>query len=195
MCLFSGKLSSIFILTVLFTTLLPPAVRSDPNFLQLPSDQQENGLCPLNPGQSTCPVKCFRPDPVCGVDGVTYWCGCAEAHCAGTRVKKFGYCEVGNGGSGPAGQALLLVHIIWLILLGFRHVDLLREVSVLVRSTGLSSRSSIYEERVRSRSVVFRLAMSSDPFLEEMFTTHQLEKALLCLHQFDLNPFSGPCPD
>ncbi|KAK4403725.1 hypothetical protein Sango_0741100 [Sesamum angolense] len=171
MCLFSGKLSSIFILTVLFTTLLPPAVRSDPNFLQLPSDQQENGLCPLNPGQSTCPVKCFRPDPVCGVDGVTYWCGCAEAHCAGTRVKKFGYCEVGNGGSGPAGQALLLVHIIWLILLGgiLTNLDSFMETRMelmflyIDRELGLSGRSLkvfFYEDRVRSRSVVFRLAMS-----------------------------------
>ncbi|KAL8519655.1 hypothetical protein ACS0TY_010552 [Phlomoides rotata] len=118
MQLFSSKPSLFFILTVLFTTLLPPTVRSDPNFLELPSDQQENSLCPLNSKPDTCPVKCFRPDPVCGVDGVTYWCGCAEAHCAGARVKKLGFCEVGNGGSGPAGQAFLLVHIIWLILLG-----------------------------------------------------------------------------
>lgn len=118
MQLFSSKPSSVFILIVLLTTLLPPTVRSDHNVLKLPSDQQENDLCSLDSESNTCPVKCFRPDPVCGVDGVTYWCGCADAHCAGTRVKKFGYCEVGNGGSGPAGQALLLVHIIWLILLG-----------------------------------------------------------------------------
>nr|GMD71473.1 Serine-type endopeptidase inhibitor [Ipomoea batatas] len=24
---------------------------------------------------------CMQLDPVCGVDGVTYWCGCADAHC------------------------------------------------------------------------------------------------------------------
>ncbi|EPS67016.1 hypothetical protein M569_07762, partial [Genlisea aurea] len=66
-----------------------------------------------------CPVKCFRTDPVCGEDGVTYWCGCADARCSGARVKKLGFCDGGNGGgSGTAGQALLLVHIIWLILLG-----------------------------------------------------------------------------
>ncbi|XP_057793114.1 uncharacterized protein LOC131010049 [Salvia miltiorrhiza] len=118
MRLFTGKPPSIFILAVFLTALLLPAARSDPNLLKLPSDQPENDLCPLNSEPYMCPVKCFRPDPVCGVDGVTYWCGCAEAHCAGARVKKFGYCEVGNGGSGPAGQALLLVHIIWLILLG-----------------------------------------------------------------------------
>eukprot|EP00252_Welwitschia_mirabilis_P017250 TRINITY_DN38239_c0_g1_i2.p1 TRINITY_DN38239_c0_g1~~TRINITY_DN38239_c0_g1_i2.p1 ORF type:complete len:137 (+),score=3.83 TRINITY_DN38239_c0_g1_i2:156-566(+) len=69
---------------------------------------------------SSCPVNCFRPDPVCGVNGVTYWCGCADAHCAGVRVAKTGFCEIGNGGNGPlSGQALLLVHIVWLILAGF----------------------------------------------------------------------------
>jgi hypothetical protein len=44
-----------------------------------------------------CPVRCFRPDPVCGADGVTYWCGCPEATCAGARVARRGYCEVGSG--------------------------------------------------------------------------------------------------
>ncbi|AQK99832.1 hypothetical protein Zm00014a_024289 [Zea mays] len=67
-----------------------------------------------------CPVRCFRPDPVCGADGVTYWCGCPEATCAGARVARRGYCEVGAGsGSAPvSGQALLLVHIVWLFVLG-----------------------------------------------------------------------------
>lgn len=118
MHLFSGKPPSFLIFTVLFATLFLPTVRSDHGLLKLSSDRQENEVCPLNLEPDMCPVKCFRPDPVCGVDGVTYWCGCAEAHCAGARVEKFGFCEVGNGGSGPAGQALLLVHIIWLILLG-----------------------------------------------------------------------------
>ncbi|RDX58465.1 hypothetical protein CR513_62219, partial [Mucuna pruriens] len=69
---------------------------------------------------SWCPVQCFRADPVCGVDGVTYWCGCSEAACAGAQVAKLGFCEVGSGGSVPlSGQALLLVHIVWLIVLGF----------------------------------------------------------------------------
>ncbi|KAK7321319.1 hypothetical protein VNO77_31840 [Canavalia gladiata] len=69
---------------------------------------------------SSCPAKCFRADPVCGADGVTYWCGCPEAACAGVEVAKLGFCEVGNGGSAPLpGQALLLVHIVWLIVLGF----------------------------------------------------------------------------
>nr|GEY51389.1 hypothetical protein CTI12_AA179160 [Tanacetum cinerariifolium] len=64
----------------------------------------------------SCPVKCFRASPVCGVDNVTYWCGCSEAICAGVDVAKAGFCETGNGGSGAA---LLLVHIVWLVLLGF----------------------------------------------------------------------------
>ncbi|KAJ1686732.1 hypothetical protein LUZ63_018122 [Rhynchospora breviuscula] len=69
---------------------------------------------------SSCPVSCFRPDPVCGINGVTYWCGCAEAACAGVVVAKKGFCEVTDGGPGPvSGQALLLVHIVWLFVLGF----------------------------------------------------------------------------
>ncbi|KAG0473210.1 hypothetical protein HPP92_014607 [Vanilla planifolia] len=77
--------------------------------------------CPaLSDGGRSCPVNCFRPDPVCGENGVTYWCGCLEAACAGVRVVKHGYCEVGNSGSGlVSGQAFLLIHIVWLIILGF----------------------------------------------------------------------------
>ncbi|GJN08678.1 hypothetical protein PR202_ga26627 [Eleusine coracana subsp. coracana] len=66
----------------------------------------------------SCPVRCFRPDPVCGTDGVTYWCGCFEAACAGARVAKRGFCEVGAGSAPVSGQALLLVHIVWLFVLG-----------------------------------------------------------------------------
>ncbi|XP_040375821.1 uncharacterized protein LOC121053256 [Oryza brachyantha] len=66
----------------------------------------------------SCPVRCFRPDPVCGADGVTYWCGCPEAACAGARVARRGYCEVGAGSAPVSGQALLLVHIVWLFVLG-----------------------------------------------------------------------------
>ncbi|KAM1054980.1 hypothetical protein FF1_002249 [Malus domestica] len=93
--------------------------------LRLPSDATSADRCsaqlesPLS--RPMCPVNCFRPDPVCGVDGVTYWCGCQEAQCAGVKVAKLGFCEVGSGGSaGPlSAQALLLVHIVWLIVLGF----------------------------------------------------------------------------
>lgn len=118
-----------FISFFLLTVLLIAVQSSQFNPLLLPSDLAHNNnnggyddhLCPRvsEPAPDSCPVKCFRTDPVCGVDGVTYWCGCADAHCAGTRVAKLGFCEVGNGGSGSvSGQALLLVHIVWLILLG-----------------------------------------------------------------------------
>ncbi|XP_010248153.1 PREDICTED: uncharacterized protein LOC104591052 [Nelumbo nucifera] len=93
----------------------------DSSAIRLPSDDavHADDLC-AGSSPPSCPVNCFRTDPVCGEDGVTYWCGCADAMCAGTRVAKLGFCEVGNGGSGPvSGQALLLVHIVWLIVLGF----------------------------------------------------------------------------
>ncbi|KAK8569755.1 hypothetical protein V6N13_046800 [Hibiscus sabdariffa] len=86
--------------------------------IRLPS---EANLCARSTRPNSCPVNCFMADPVCGDDGVTYWCGCADAYCAGAKVAKMGFCEVGkNGGNGSfTGQALLLVHIVWLILLGF----------------------------------------------------------------------------
>ncbi|XP_073009062.1 uncharacterized protein [Typha latifolia] len=80
-----------------------------------PCPAQSDGGYPIS-----CPINCFRPDPVCGANGVTYWCGCPDAACAGVRVAKKGFCQVGNGGTGVvSGQAFLLVHIVWLIVLGF----------------------------------------------------------------------------
>ncbi|GMY07683.1 hypothetical protein FCV25MIE_02922 [Fagus crenata] len=109
------------IITVLFTVSSIPTVKSQyhSSTIRLPSDDSD--LCAAGgSGPASCPVKCFRTDPVCGVDGVTYWCGCADALCAGVKVAKLGFCEVGNGGPGPlSGQAFLLVHIVWLIVLGF----------------------------------------------------------------------------
>ncbi|XP_061356630.1 uncharacterized protein LOC133301057 [Gastrolobium bilobum] len=89
--------------------------------IRLPSQAAGESQNPCSgAAPSSCPVKCFRTDPVCGVDGVTYWCGCADAACAGAKVSKLGFCEVGNGVSAPlSGQALLLVHIVWLIVLAF----------------------------------------------------------------------------
>ncbi|KAE8661983.1 putative Pentatricopeptide repeat-containing protein [Hibiscus syriacus] len=89
--------------------------------IRLPS---EANPCARSTRPNSCPVNCFMADPVCGDNGVTYWCGCADAYCAGVKVAKIGFCEAGNsGGSGGEvsfpGQALLLVHIVWLILLGF----------------------------------------------------------------------------
>lgn len=70
-----------------------------------------------------CNVKCFRADPVCGEDAITYWCGAAEAKCAGVEVAYKGYCDSRSGGAGKDGtraaQSLFLVHLLWLVLAGF----------------------------------------------------------------------------
>ncbi|KAL4574717.1 hypothetical protein LXL04_021553 [Taraxacum kok-saghyz] len=102
-------------------TALPISVHSKPDYLLLPSDDaRSTSLCPLSINPKSCPVKCFKTAPVCGVNNVTYWCGCPEAICAGVPVAKLGFCDHEQEGSGPvSGQALLLVHIVWLILLGF----------------------------------------------------------------------------
>ncbi|GLJ13327.1 hypothetical protein SUGI_0210290 [Cryptomeria japonica] len=107
------------ILIVSLFLVIPSVLASEKeNIIALPSEQK---ACSKNYESVSCPVSCFRADPVCGVNGITYWCGCAEALCAGVEVAKVGFCPVGsNGGSGLlTGQALLLVHIVWLILLGF----------------------------------------------------------------------------
>ncbi|KAJ4727979.1 serine protease inhibitor, Kazal-type family protein [Melia azedarach] len=84
------------------------------------STREDDGVCGGFTRPDSCPINCFRADPVCGVDGVTYWCGCPDATCAGVKVAKTGFCEVGSGGSASLpGQALLLVHIVWLFLLAF----------------------------------------------------------------------------
>ncbi|CAK7348593.1 unnamed protein product [Dovyalis caffra] len=44
------------------------------------------------PGSCIRPINCFRPDPVCGANGVTYWCGCPEAACARVKIVKLGAC-------------------------------------------------------------------------------------------------------
>lgn len=90
-----------------------PAVRSDQNLLRLKLDDAK--FCSKTAMPDSCPINCFRADPVCGVDGATYWCGCPDAHCAGTTVAKLGACDGNN--SSVSGQALLLINIVWLILL------------------------------------------------------------------------------
>ncbi|KAF5178159.1 serine protease inhibitor, Kazal-type family protein [Thalictrum thalictroides] len=119
--------SLILLISFLLLFNLSLCVRSQ--IIRLPTDKDiassiiqdpDLDLCPPISKPLSCPVNCFRTDPVCGVDGITYWCGCADAHCSATRVAKLGFCEVGNAGNGPvSGQALLLVHIVWLIVLGF----------------------------------------------------------------------------
>ncbi|KAI4306602.1 hypothetical protein L6164_029863 [Bauhinia variegata] len=114
-------LRCVVVAITLFVICLFPTVHAEDEFssvIKLPSKEEQDlcaGTVPVS-----CPVTCFRTDPVCGVNGVNYWCGCAEAVCAGTKVAKLGVCEMDNGGSASLpGQALLLVHILWLIVLGF----------------------------------------------------------------------------
>lgn len=101
------KLLSFHLLILIISLYALPTVRSS---------SEDSHLCSDSP-VSLCPISCFRPDPVCGIDGVTYWCGCADARCAGTRVSKLGACE-GNDSS-VSGQALLLINILWLTFLAF----------------------------------------------------------------------------
>ncbi|KAE9464631.1 hypothetical protein C3L33_03428, partial [Rhododendron williamsianum] len=91
-------------LLVLVFVLCVRSHPDDSSVIRLPGGDEASvgggDLCGGNEAPASCPVNCFRTDPVCGANGVTYWCGCADARCAGTRVAKLGFCEVGNGGSG-----------------------------------------------------------------------------------------------
>ncbi|MCP4036793.1 MAG: hypothetical protein GY733_07645 [bacterium] len=49
---------------------------------------------PTDQCQPECQIQCFRYDPVCGEDGVTYGCGAADAHCHGVEVAHEGECRV-----------------------------------------------------------------------------------------------------
>ena len=86
---------------------------------QAAGEKSSGDVCNTVSDPGGCPINCFRADPVCGADGVTYWCGCPDAACHGARVVKTGACDAGNAGSASVpGQALLLIHIVWLFLLG-----------------------------------------------------------------------------
>ncbi|XP_020697820.1 uncharacterized protein LOC110110596 [Dendrobium catenatum] len=63
----------------------------------------KDSLCPVpNDGNMACPINCFRYEPVCGENGVTYGCGCLDAACAGVRVVKIGPCELSSGAPSAA---------------------------------------------------------------------------------------------
>ena len=47
---------------------------------------------PTKTCQPECRIACFRYDPVCGEDGVTYGCGEADAYCHGVEVVHEGEC-------------------------------------------------------------------------------------------------------
>ncbi|KAL5542519.1 hypothetical protein UlMin_010229 [Ulmus minor] len=94
----------LFFIFSLFVVSSFPTARSeyDSSALRLPSDRNTD----------LCGVSLERPN--------SCPCGCADVRCAGVKVAKLRFCEVGNGGSAPlSAQALLLVHMVWLIILGF----------------------------------------------------------------------------
>ncbi|XP_027337062.1 uncharacterized protein LOC113850696 [Abrus precatorius] len=112
-------MAGIVLIAVFALCVFPPAIAEDAPSPVLRLQSEGKRVCG-GVTASSCPVKCFRTDPVCGANGVTYWCGCSEAACAGAQVAKLGFCEVGNEGSAPlSGQALLLLHIVWLVVLAF----------------------------------------------------------------------------
>ncbi|KAJ8898708.1 hypothetical protein K2173_004832 [Erythroxylum novogranatense] len=119
-----SRFGSLCTIISVLSLLCTPAVRSERDttlvIQQVTGDKESSGGVCLSLAAVSCPKTCFRVDPVCGVDGVTYWCGCPEARCHGVEVAKLGACDVGNGGSASLpGQTLLLVHTVWLFLLGF----------------------------------------------------------------------------
>jgi hypothetical protein len=118
------SLISTLCIAIFLSSLCFQIARSEPDaaiLIQEVTNKDGKGeACAGLKAPASCPINCFRADPVCGFDDVTYWCGCADAMCSGTRVAKLGACEVGSGGSASLpGQALLLIHIVWLILIGF----------------------------------------------------------------------------
>ncbi|GLT48172.1 hypothetical protein SLA2020_218130 [Shorea laevis] len=111
-------------LSFLFLFLLSGGGIRVSGVIRLPTDvdvDDGEGVCTGVAKPASCPVSCFKTNEAClRCRWTTHWCGCADAMCASTRVAKLGFCEVGSNGSASLpGQALLLVHIVWLILLGF----------------------------------------------------------------------------
>lgn len=75
-----------FMLVTIMAVAIFPAVRA----------AEDSEFCPNSPEvltpEDNCNIQCFVADPVCGANGVTYGCGCVEAHCNGVRVVKLGDC-------------------------------------------------------------------------------------------------------
>ncbi|GJP54217.1 hypothetical protein CLOM_g13315 [Closterium sp. NIES-68] len=66
-----------------------------------------------------CSSTCLRPNPVCGENGVTFWCGVQEAQCAGAEVAYVGACapESGVPGLSPrTWEGLVLAHQLWILV-------------------------------------------------------------------------------
>ena len=76
----------------------PPECRSNEDCEEGLICWPENNTC-----QPECQVRCPEPDPVCGVDGMTYTCGYAGAWCQGVAVAYEGECrDMGCDFSCPA---------------------------------------------------------------------------------------------
>ena len=81
----------LLITTISFCSI--PTVLSHSNPIRLSTQHNINnnnnddacGEWSRTPLVSSCPVKCFRSDPFCGMDGVTYWCECDDEDAKGPR--------------------------------------------------------------------------------------------------------------
>ncbi|CAA7401367.1 unnamed protein product [Spirodela intermedia] len=82
----AGALRRSFVLTLALSLLCLHAAESRtvvPNLCHLPRRARP---------RNNCNIQCLIYDPVCGVNGVTYGCGCPEANCHAVRVVKLGAC-------------------------------------------------------------------------------------------------------
>uniref|UniRef100_A0A7N0ZT96 Uncharacterized protein n=1 Tax=Kalanchoe fedtschenkoi TaxID=63787 RepID=A0A7N0ZT96_KALFE len=78
-------ITALFLLCLILSAA--PSVRSDAGA------STGDDPCPAHrTASASCPISCFRADPVCGVNGVTYWCGCPEAACEGNSFVIFKSC-------------------------------------------------------------------------------------------------------
>ncbi|KAL0001860.1 hypothetical protein SO802_015641 [Lithocarpus litseifolius] len=89
------------LLLIIIVVISISTVRSEygSSTIRLPSEYAATDLYANSnnepvPRLASCPIKCFRANPICGVDGVTYWCGYADALYACVKDAKLGFYEV-----------------------------------------------------------------------------------------------------
>eukprot|EP00250_Pteridium_aquilinum_P003049 c13379_g1_i1 orf=202-735(-) len=119
----TGVLASIWWTLSWLASLIPSSSSSLITFSSSAASMVPETLHNESKKTTACPPSCFRPNPVCGVDGITYWCGSVDAECAGVEVDYTGFCDFDSKGTGGKGvlaiQSLLLVHMVWLMLAAF----------------------------------------------------------------------------